>query len=119
MGTRTAVTGGGKLLTRTPVSLTNTLAATANGSQDYIHNALTQSRENTKGAIVAPSGAQRICNTQAHRSKTRSRQLRLGPPTLVAVQASRYDSLLITDWALGSNESHSILTHRKLFIKHT
>ena len=33
---------GDKLLARSPVSLTNTLATTANGGQDYIYNAQTQ-----------------------------------------------------------------------------
>ena len=54
MGTRTAVTGGGKLLARTPVSSANALATTATGGQDYIYNALIQEdRENSKGTIVA------------------------------------------------------------------
>jgi len=84
MGTRTAVTGGGKLLARTPVSSANTLTTTATGGQDYIHNALIQEdRENSKGTIVAlrvhsesanlQHTATPVCNTQAHRSKTQSR----------------------------------------------
>ena len=83
MGTRTAVTGGGKLLARTPVSSANTLTTTATGGQDYIHNALIQEdRENSKGTIVAlrvhsesanlQHTATPVCNTQAHRSKTQS-----------------------------------------------
>jgi len=55
MGTKPPLQEGDKLLARTPVSFTNTLATTANGGQDYIRNALTQeSHENNKRTTVAP-----------------------------------------------------------------
>jgi len=38
MGTKPLLQEGDKLLARSPVSLTNTLATTASGGQDYIHN---------------------------------------------------------------------------------
>ena len=95
---------GDKPLARSPVSLTNTLATTANGGQDYIQNAQTQeNHENSKRTILAPRAHQRICNTQVHQSRTQSRQLRFGPPTLVTVQASKYNSLLATEWPLRNN----------------
>jgi len=54
MGTKPPLQEGDKLLARSPVSLTNTLATTATGGQDYIYNALVQEdRENSKGTIVA------------------------------------------------------------------
>jgi len=55
MGTKPLLQEGDKLLARSPVSLTNTLATTASGGQDYIHNAQTQeNHENRKRTIVAP-----------------------------------------------------------------
>jgi len=108
MWTKPPLQEGDKLLARTPVSLTNTLATTANGGQDY-NNAHTQeSHEKQWKDSCSSSGAQRICNTQAHQSKTQSCQLRFGPPTLVTVQASNYNSLLTTEWPLRNNLSHSV-----------
>ena len=55
MGTKPPLQEGNKLLARSPVSLTNTLSTTANGGQDYIHNAQThENHENSKRTIVAP-----------------------------------------------------------------
>ena len=63
---------GDKLLALSPVSLTNTLATTANGGQDYIHNAQTQeNHENSKRTFVAPrvysESATHRCTSQEHR----------------------------------------------------
>ena len=68
MDTKTTVAGGGKLLARTPVSLTNTLATTVDGGQDYIHNAQTQeNHEHSERTIVAPrvrSESKTVCQAR-------------------------------------------------------
>jgi len=55
---------GGKLLVRTPVSLTNTLATTANGGQDYFHNAMTQENRGDSKGTIAASRVHSGCATQ-------------------------------------------------------
>jgi len=112
--------GGKLLLARIPVSLTNALATTASGGQGCIYNALTEDNcESSEGTIAAPRVHSESATHRHTGPKTQSHQLRFVSPTLVIVQASKYDSLLTTDWASGNNGSHSILTHRKLFLKHT
>jgi len=65
MGTKPPLQEGDKLLARTPVSLTNTFATTANGGQDCIHNALTQeNRENSKRTIAAPRAIKKQLKSQ-------------------------------------------------------
>ena len=76
MCTKPPLQEGDKLLARTPVSLTNTLATTANGGQDY-NNAHTQeSHENSKRTIVAPrvhsESATHRCTSQEHRAVNHS-----------------------------------------------
>jgi len=73
MGTKPPLQEGDKLLARSPVSLTNTLATTANGGQDYIHNAHTQeNHENSKRTIVVArvhsASATHRCTSQKHRT---------------------------------------------------
>jgi len=71
MGNKPWLQEGDKLLARTPVSLTNTLATTANGGQDYIHNGQTQeNHENSNRTIVVPrvhrESATHIRTSQKH-----------------------------------------------------
>ena len=120
MGTKPPLQEGDKLLARSPVSLTNTLATTANGGQDYIHNAQTQeNHENSKRTIVASRVHSESATHRRTRRKHRAANFDSAHQRWLMSKQVSTTVYSTSNWlAIKKQLKSQRSTRRKLFVKH-